>query len=93
MDERVKQKKAIYHRYKEAFADIDDIEMMPVPEWRAPNYWLTTLTLKETSKVKPMDIIDNLAENNVEARPIWKPMHTQPYYEKYPFSLRKKAAA
>lgn len=93
LDERVKQKKAIYHRYKEAFADIDDIEMMPVPEWSAPNYWLTTLTLKETSKVKPMDIIDNLAENNVEARPIWKPMHTQPYYEKYPFFTTKESGS
>ncbi|MGI6523663.1 MAG: DegT/DnrJ/EryC1/StrS family aminotransferase [Christensenellales bacterium] len=90
LEERVAQKKAIYDRYKEAFKDIDDIEMMPVPEWSQPNYWLSCMTLKETSKVKPMDIINKLAENNVEARPIWKPMHTQPYYSEYEFFTSKK---
>lgn len=90
LEERVAQKKAIYDRYKEAFKDIDDIEMMPVPEWSQPNYWLSCMTLKETSKVKPMDIINKLAENNVEARPIWKPMHTQPYYSQFEFFTSKK---
>ncbi len=90
LEERVAQKKAIYDRYKEAFSDIDDIEMMPVPEWSQPNYWLSCMTLKEKSKVKPMDIIDKLAENNIEARPIWKPMHTQPYYSDYEFFTSKK---
>lgn len=88
LEERVAQKKAIYDRYKEAFKDIDDIEMMPVPEWSQPNYWLSCLTLKETSKIKPSDIIDELAKNNVEGRYIWKPMHQQPYYEKYEFFQR-----
>ena len=37
-----------------------------------------------------MDIIDKLAENNVEARPIWKPMHTQPYYSEFEFFTSKK---
>lgn len=93
IDLRVAQKKAIYERYEAAFADVNDIEMMPVPEWSQPNYWLSCLTLKETSKVKPMDIITKLSENNVEARPIWKPMHTQPYYEKYPFFTTKESGS
>ena len=86
LEQRVSQKKAIYDKYKTAFANIDDIEMMPIPKWSQPNYWLSTLTLtKNLTKISPMDIINKLAENNVEARPIWKPMHTQPYFEKYPF--------
>ncbi len=89
LDERIQQKKAIYDRYKEAFSGIDDIEMMPVPEWSEPNHWLSCMTLKKSSKVKPMDIINKLAENNIEARPIWKPMHTQPYYSRYKFFTSK----
>ena len=37
------------------------------------------------SKVKPIDIILKLEENNIESRHVWKPMHMQPYYEKYDF--------
>lgn len=85
LQDRANKKKAIYERYKEAFVDINNIDMMPIPEWSQPNYWLSTLTLKKGCAVTPMDIIDKLAENNIEARPIWKPMHTQPYYQQYPF--------
>lgn len=93
LQERIKKKKEIYFRYKDAFKDIQDIEMMPIPQWSQPNFWLTTLTLKAGSKLQPMDIINKLAENNVEARPIWKPMHTQPYYEKYPFFTTKESGS
>ena len=59
--------------------------MMPVCEYGEPNYWLTTITLNEKSKVKPLDIILALEKENIESRPIWKPMHIQPYYKEYDF--------
>ena len=59
--------------------------MMPVCEYGEPNYWLTTITLNENSKVKPLDIILALEKENIESRPIWKPMHIQPYYKEYDF--------
>lgn len=90
LEDRVAKKKEIFERYKEAFKDIEDIEMMPVCEYGEPNYWLTTITLKENSKVKPLDIILALEKENIESRPIWKPMHMQPYYEKCDFYSHKE---
>ncbi len=85
LDERIAQKKHIFERYTESFKDIEDIEMMPICEYGEPNYWLSCTTLKEGSKVKPLDIILALEEKNIESRPIWKPMHIQPYYGEFDF--------
>lgn len=85
LDERIAQKKHIFERYNEAFKDIEDIEMMPICEYGEPNYWLSCMTLKEGSRVKPLDIILALEEKNIESRPIWKPMHIQPYYSEFDF--------
>ncbi len=85
LEDRIAKKKEIFETYKEAFKNIEDIEMMPVCEYGEPNYWLTTITLNENSKVKPLDIILALEKENIESRPIWKPMHIQPYYKEYDF--------
>lgn len=85
LEDRIVKKKEIFETYKEAFKNIEDIEMMPVCEYGEPNYWLTTITLNENSKVKPLDIILALEKENIESRPIWKPMHIQPYYKEYDF--------
>ena len=85
LEDRIAKKKEIFETYKEAFKEIEDIEMMPVCEYGEPNYWLTTITLNEKSKVKPLDIILALEKENIESRPIWKPMHIQPYYKEYDF--------
>lgn len=85
LEERIAQKKAIYNRYKEAFADIEEIQMAPICDYGEPNYWLSVMTIDSSSKVKPLDVMIALEEDNIESRPIWKPMHLQPYYEKYPF--------
>jgi len=80
LDEFIERKKRIYYRYKDAFKDIKDISMNPIPNDSNPNYWLSCITLSEKSKVKPIDIITALDKDNIEARPIWKPMHMQPVY-------------
>ena len=85
LEDIIAKKKEIFETYKEAFKNIEDIEMMPVCEYGEPNYWLTTITLNENSKVKPLDIILALEKENIESRPIWKPMHIQPYYKEYDF--------
>lgn len=83
LDQRVAKKKYIYEYYKEAFKDIDEITMMPVNDWDAPNYWLSCMTLE--GKVKPIDIMEALEKKNIESRPIWKPMHMQPFFDEYDF--------
>lgn len=85
LDKRIEQKTNIYNNYKEGFKDIEEIEMQPIPENTKPNHWLSVITLKEDSKVKPLDIMEALDKENIESRPVWKPMHMQPIFEKYDF--------
>ena len=85
LDKRILQKKNIYATYKEAFKEIDEIEMIPVTKDSEPNYWLSVITIKEYSKVKPLDIMLALEKDNIESRPVWKPMHLQPFFKKYDF--------
>ena len=85
LDKRIEQKTNIYNNYKEGFKDIEEIEMQPIPENTKPNHWLSVITLKENSKVKPLDIMETLDKENRESRPVWKPMHMQPVFEKYDF--------
>lgn len=59
--------------------------MANICDYGKPNYWLSVATINIESKVKPIDIILKLEENNIESRHVWKPMHMQPYYEKYDF--------
>ena len=56
---------------------------MPVNEWDEPNYWLSCMTL--SGKIKPLDIMEKLESNNIESRPVWKPMHLQPFFEEYDY--------
>ena len=85
LNDRLAKKKEIYETYKEGFKDITEIEMKPVPVDTKPNYWLSTMLLKEESKVTPLNIMEALEKENIESRPIWKPMHMQPVFEKYDF--------
>lgn len=85
LNDRIAKKKEIYETYKEAFKDIEDIEMMNICDYGESNYWLSVMTLKETSKVKPIDIMVALEKENIESRPVWKPMHMQPIFNQYKF--------
>lgn len=83
LDQRVEKKRQIYNYYKEAFKEINDIELMPMNDWTYCNCWLTSIILK--GKVTPLDIITALEKENIESRPLWKPMHLQPFFEKYDY--------
>ena len=58
---------------------------MPEPSYGISNRWLTTLTLDETSKANPLEIIQRLDSENIEARPVWKPLHLQPDFKGCPY--------
>lgn len=85
LNQRIAKKKDIYETYKKAFKEIEDIEMMTICDFGESNYWLSVMTLKETSQVKPLDIMLALEKENIESRPVWKPMHLQPVFNQYPF--------
>lgn len=83
LDPRVAKKKYIFEFYKRELGELEGIEFMPINEWNEPNYWLSCITL--SGQVKPIDIMEALEKENIESRPIWKPMHMQPVFEKYDF--------
>ncbi|UOQ50321.1 aminotransferase class I/II-fold pyridoxal phosphate-dependent enzyme [Gracilibacillus caseinilyticus] len=83
LDKRVEKKKYIFEYYKKELSNLEGIEFMPVNEWDEPNYWLSSFTL--SGLVRPNDIFEALERENIESRPIWKPMHIQPFFEKYDF--------
>lgn len=82
LDEHKALKTAIYARYKAAFSDLP-VEMNPYLACSEPNFWLSCFTIKQEAmgKVTPEKIRLALEENNIESRPIWKPMHLQPVYQ------------
>lgn len=83
LDQRVAKKKYIFEFYKRELGELEGVQFMPVNEWNKPNYWLSCITLN--GAVKPIDIMEALEKENIESRPIWKPMHMQPVFEKYDF--------
>ena len=83
LDKRVEKKKYIFEYYKRELGNIEGIKFMPINEWNAPNYWLSCINLSK--QVRPLDIIEALEKENIESRPIWKPMHLQPFFEKYDY--------
>lgn len=83
LEQRISKKKYIFNFYKRELGGIKDISFMPINKWNEPNCWLSCIMLNGT--IKPLDIILKLEENNIESRPVWKPMHLQPYYENYDF--------
>lgn len=85
LEEHKALKKQIYRQYREAFADIEELSMNPLNEDGDANCWLSCLLIKEGCLVTPDKIMDALAEENIESRPIWKPMHLQPVFADYDF--------
>jgi dTDP-4-amino-4,6-dideoxygalactose transaminase len=72
-------KKAIYTRYEEALKNLP-IHMNPYAKCSEPNFWLSCLTINKECGVTPEKIRLALEKENIESRPIWKPMHLQPIY-------------
>ncbi|MGL5085147.1 MAG: aminotransferase class I/II-fold pyridoxal phosphate-dependent enzyme, partial [Clostridium sp.] len=85
LNQRIKKKRLIYKIYKEAFKDIEEIEMMPMSDNGKSNCWLTAFTIKEGYRIKPIDVVMEMEKNNIEARHVWKPMQIQPYFKEYKF--------
>lgn len=86
LPDRVSRRREIFKTYEDAIGGIDGIEFMPEPKGSVSNRWLTTLTIdSQKTSVSAMDIINALADENIEARPVWKPMHMQPVFKDVPY--------
>ena len=82
LDDRVKRRREIFDTYKSELGSIPGVGFMPEAEFGKSNRWLTVMTLDpETIKKNPFELVDYLEEQNIESRPVWKPMHLQPLFQ------------
>jgi pyridoxal phosphate-dependent aminotransferase EpsN len=83
LEERVRQRRSVFERYREAFADLPGLEPMPEAPFGFHTRWISCFLLDEPRFGASRDeVIQALAARNVEGRPVWKPMHLQPLYER-----------
>ena len=85
LEEHKARKKEIYRQYEEAFRDIPEITLNPLNNDGDANCWLTGMVIAKGCKVMPDDVMDALEAENIESRPVWKPMHLQPVFAEYDF--------
>ena len=78
--QRIEKKKRIYNTYKKGLSDIGALSLNPIPDCSDANCWLSCLLTDKNSPVKPIHMIEALERENIESRPVWKPMNLQPYY-------------
>jgi dTDP-4-amino-4,6-dideoxygalactose transaminase len=81
LDGFVRRRREIHEGYREAFADIGGIALSPEIEGGRSTRWLTCILVdEERLGVGPEQLREHLEAQNIEARPVWKPMHLQPVY-------------
>jgi dTDP-4-amino-4,6-dideoxygalactose transaminase len=81
LDERVAKRRQIFEWYREFLDDVEEIFFVPEPEWSRGNRWLTVVQIEpKGGGPEPLAVIERLEQENIEARPVWKPMHLQPVF-------------
>jgi len=94
LDTNVEKRRQNHFFYKDIFHAIDNVELLePLNENYFSNYWLNTILIKQdfkNSKTKE-GLILAFEKQNIETRPLWKPMHLQPIFKKYPYYGEKIA--
>lgn len=94
LDDRVKARREVFGRYKEALGDIPGVGFMPEASYGQANRWLTVMTLDSTqTPTTPMQVIEALEAENIEARPVWKPMHMQPLFADNMYFIHEEEAS
>jgi dTDP-4-amino-4,6-dideoxygalactose transaminase len=82
LDERVRVKRQIFAKYKAALQDINGIEFMPQSPLGKSNCWLTVILISPERFGADRETVRMALEaENIEARPVWKPMHLQPVFQ------------
>ncbi len=81
LPERIEQRRAVAQRYQQAFADLPGIERMPEPTYGRSTNWLSCFLVEPSQfGASAAEIIARLEAANVDSRPVWRPMHTQPLF-------------
>ncbi|MBA9078214.1 DegT/DnrJ/EryC1/StrS family aminotransferase [Rufibacter quisquiliarum] len=81
LEERVRQRRAVYENYLGLLAEVDELEWLPEPEGFFSNRWLSCFTVKKGCFVTSEELRLALLAANIEARPLWQPLHRQPLFK------------
>jgi dTDP-4-amino-4,6-dideoxygalactose transaminase len=91
LDDRVAAKQNVFNYYKKALDNIPGIEFMPEASYGVSNKWLTVILISpEKFGADHEEVRLALEAENIESRPIWKPMHLQPVFNGTRLSSEKK---
>ena len=88
LNERVNRRRENFFKYKKALSHIPGIDFQNEPEGFFSNRWLTTIVLdpaQTPNGVSNNDVRLALESQNIESRPLWKPMHLQPVFKNTPY--------
>ena len=88
LDEHIARRRAIHDLYVKLLNGVKGVEVMCQPEGEGfnSNYWLTCITVEpEEAGFTREDVRLALDADNIESRPLWKPMHLQPVFKDAPF--------
>jgi pyridoxal phosphate-dependent aminotransferase EpsN len=82
LKDRVSRKREIFHFYQRALGDLPGVSFMPIAGYGEPNYWLTCILVDPARFGATREEIRlGLEAENIESRPLWKPMHLQPVFK------------
>jgi pyridoxal phosphate-dependent aminotransferase EpsN len=80
LGDRVRRRAEIRAAYEEGLAGIEEVGFAPIGPKAVSNNWLSCITVDPSIGVRPDEVCLELAEHDIEARPLWKPMHEQPVF-------------
>ena len=85
LDEMIARRREHRQTYAELFADVDGVTILGRAGDDADNCWLTAILVDEAiTRWSPRELSEALDSNDIESRPLWKPMHLQPVYADRP---------
>lgn len=80
----ITHKRKLFNRYKKFLKNSEEYFILDEPKECRSNFWLQTLVLKNSSKLRKNNILRNLHKNKILARPVWKPLHKMKFLKKFP---------
>lgn len=81
LEQKVAATRNNFRAYRESLGDLPGVEFMPEADWGKHTRWLTCLTIEpDRAGVDREEVREKMVRNNIEARPVWKPMHLQPVF-------------
>lgn len=93
IEDRVAARRRVFDTYRNALGDIPGVSFMPEAPFGRANRWLTVMLVDPQTGVTPADIMKALQEENIESRPVWKPMHLQPVFEEYAYFAHEEGSS